>query len=201
MYKSVIDIFPSFSTKLEGRIYVMYADVKQLITTSVGVLIDPVERALKLPWIHRDTKLPATKDEIVAEWNKIKANKSLAKGGHKAAEKVASLMLTDVSLDNVLMQRLQANEKYISNAFVNWNKFPANAQLTIHSMAWALGAGFEHTWKYFTHYCESFDWVGASKECHIDETNNAGVIPRNVVNKKLLLAIKPGDDASQIHGI
>jgi len=179
----------------------MYADVKQLITTSVGVLIDPVERALKLPWIHRDTKLPATKDEIVIEWNKIKADKSLAHLGHKAAEKVASLMLTDVSLDNVVMQRLQANEKYISNAFVNWNKFPANVQLMIHSMAWALGAGFEHTWKDFTHCCESFNWVGASEQCHINETNNAGVIPRNVANKKLLLAIKPGDDPSQIHGI
>ena len=110
-------------------------------------------------------------------------------------------MLTDVSLDNVVMQRLQANEKYISNAFVNWNKFPANVQLMIHSMAWALGAGFEHTWKDFTHCCESFNWVGASEQCHINETNNAGVIPRNVANKKLLLAIKPGDDPSQIHGI
>jgi hypothetical protein len=201
VYQSVIDAFPSFSKKLEGYVNVMYVDVKQLVTTGVGVLIEPISQALRINWIHRDTKLPASRDEIISEWNMIKDDKSLAHLGHKAAEKIATLMLTDVTIDALVLEKLELNDAYIKKAFVNWNKFPASAQLVIHSMAWALGAGFEHTWKDFTHCCESFDWVGASEQCHINETNNAGVIPRNVINKKLLLAIKPDDDPSQIHGL
>lgn len=80
----VLDEFRRISPHLEGEIDHMYRDsigahkdpalhdpLGGLVTTAVGVLIDPVELALPLPWVRKDG-LPATPEEIRAEWQKIK---------------------------------------------------------------------------------------------------------------------------------
>jgi hypothetical protein len=44
----------------------MYQDIKGLVTVAVGNLIDRPEDAAALSWVHIDTGLAATRDEIVA---------------------------------------------------------------------------------------------------------------------------------------
>ena len=51
MHPSVKSVFPSFSTKLEGRVPWMYCDVLGLVTIGIGNLIDPEEAALHLPFV------------------------------------------------------------------------------------------------------------------------------------------------------
>ena len=46
MNDSVLTTFPSFTQQFEGRIPFMYVDVKRLVTTAVGNLIDPLSTAL-----------------------------------------------------------------------------------------------------------------------------------------------------------
>src|SRR5207244_2818316 len=63
---SIRDGFLAFSRPLEGRVPWMYLDIKGLVKTGVGNLIDPVGLALKLPFVHKADGSPASEVEIRA---------------------------------------------------------------------------------------------------------------------------------------
>jgi GH24 family phage-related lysozyme (muramidase) len=185
MKKTVLDIFPSFTEKFEGYVAYMYLDVKGLVTCGCGNLIDPVSQAVNLPFTKKDgTK--ASKVEIIAEWTSIKLHTELAKEGHKSAQKYCNLRLSDEAISNLVRSKLEQNEDYlIKHYFADFNFWPADAQLAVLSMAWALGAGFPTKWTTLKNACLAHDWLAAAKNCHINEVGNPGIKPRNEANVRL----------------
>jgi GH24 family phage-related lysozyme (muramidase) len=204
MRPSVLAIFPSFSAKFEGRVHFCYLDIKGLVTIGVGNLIDPVGAALHLPFVHSSDNSPASPSEIAAEWSTIKQHTGLAKEGYQAAGRIAKLMLTDDSIDVLVRRRLLADEAYLKKTFLDWEAWPADAQLAVLSMAWALGAGFTRVFKSFSACCDRLDWSGAAANCSINSTGNPGIVPRNIANHALLIAAQSvaaqGLDPEQIYG-
>lgn len=184
MKNSVIQAFPSFTTNLEGNINWMYLDVKGLVTTGKGNLIDPVVLAVLLPFMKRDSS-KATRQEIVNEWQKMKTNTYLAKAGANAAKRIASLFLAPSAVDALVLRQLLLNEKVLVAHFPEWNSWPADAQLGVCSMAWAMGPEFVHKFPRFAQACKKNDWKTASLECTMNTTNNPGLVPRNHLDRKL----------------
>ena len=73
MHTSVKMFFPKFSEILEGNVTWMYLDVKGLVTTGKGNLIDPVGNALQLEFEYRSTPgIIADAAAVKKEWNYIK---------------------------------------------------------------------------------------------------------------------------------
>jgi GH24 family phage-related lysozyme (muramidase) len=165
----------------------MYLDKKGLVTVGIGNLIDPIRLAVSLPFLHSDGSL-ATKDEITFEWRKMKLNKHLAFQGATAAGKIASLHLSSNSISELVFTVLRKNDKQLIEALPAFRNWPADAQLAIHSMAWAMGTGFLAEFPKFIRACLIGDWTKAASECAMRTANNAGLIPRNHANRKLLLA-------------
>jgi hypothetical protein len=98
-------------------------------------------------------------------------------------------MLEDDAIDALVRQRLLANEKYLAKVFTEFESWPADAQLAVSSMSWAMGPGvFPHPFSNFTTSAKGNDWAACSKECAINAKGNAGVIPRNKANVALFLA-------------
>lgn len=172
------------SEQLEGRTRNPYADVKGLVTVSVGCLIEPIELALKLPW-EIDGRA-ATEAEIRADWNTV--NELPTKWGDKPwtakrQEPYTRIRLSDAGVDQLMAKRLDANIAYLkTRLFTEWDTYPADAQLAIMLTAWALGAGFDKT-KPPRHALvaaiRSRDWLAAKVHAHIDTAGNAGVLERN----------------------
>jgi GH24 family phage-related lysozyme (muramidase) len=185
MYDSVRSSFNSFTKTFEGRVPWMYLDIKGLVTVAVGNLIDPVDAALSLPFVHKTDNTPATKDEIRAEWTSLKAKTDLATKGYKACESITNLRLTDPGMDSLVDSKLTLDETALKKSFPNWDEWPADAQLGVLSMAWALGAGFAAKWPKFAAAAKAGDWVTASSNCAIDTTGNPGVVKRNDADIKL----------------
>lgn len=181
MHRSTIEAFLSFTEPLEGRVAYMYLDIKNLITTGVGNLIDPVSAALDLPWKIDGRR--ATRDEIQADWDKLKARSELSKRHHKFAAEVTRVRLEPADIDVLVLGKLTANERFLKKDFPDWDQFPADAQLGICSMAWALGAGFSRTFKNFAAAANRQDWEAASAACKIKSDDNPGVVPRNRANE------------------
>jgi GH24 family phage-related lysozyme (muramidase) len=175
MHDSVKKSFNSFTTKFEGRVPWMYLDIKGLVTVAVGNLIDPVDSALGLPFVHKTSKVAATRDEIRAEWTMLKGKQDLAKKGHKACEAITDLRMTDQGMDDLVLAKLTSNESVLKKAFPDWDAWPADAQLGVLSMAWALGPGFPAHWTKFTAAAKAQDWATAAANCKINETGNPGV--------------------------
>lgn len=184
MHDSVRKAFTDFSVKFEGCVSSMYCDVLGLITTAVGCLIDPLPSALALPWKHEKTGALAPQAEIAAAWNALKAQKDkYAKLHWKYAAALNDLRLDSDSIEAVVAQRLLANEKVLRGYFPNFDLMPADAQLGIFSMSWALGAGFPHTFGNFKTAAVGQNWTSAIATCGIRTDGNPGIIPRNAANK------------------
>lgn len=207
MRQSVIDKFSEFSVTFEGRVASPYRDVLGYVTVGEGNLIDPISLALSLPW--KIDGRPATRVEVEADWKNVKANAD-PKLHWKYAEKLSRIRLDDAGIDELVRSKLLANEKILRRDFRHWDGMPADAQLAICSMAWALGAGFAATFKNFARAANSMvtidenvfapDYAGMKASCKInayDEVNpktgkrdnpkyNPGVIPRNKANELCL---------------
>lgn len=181
---SVRVVFPGFSADFEGRLPYLYQDVKGLVTIGVGNLVDTPEEAAALPFVHKDSRTPATRDEIVAEWHMIKNAPDLARKGHRAAEKIHTLELPDAAVDDLVRRRFDTNEARLAAFFPGWAQWPADARLGAHSIAWA-GAFFPNRWPAFTTAANAGDWLAAAAESHLREDGNPGVAPRNRANQRL----------------
>lgn len=177
----------------------MYLDVLGLVTTGVGNLIDPMAPALVLAWVHKLDATPATRAEVVAEWNIVKNAQPMRKLGGGAFARLTTLMLTDAAIDALVLERLMLDEAGIKSGYSAWETYPANVQTAMLSMVWAMGAGrivpcpaFQYP--HFRLAVLDADWAAAADQCKMDETGNPGLVPRNVANKKLFLAAAGGGD-------
>lgn len=186
MYQSVRDAFYDFNVPLEGVINWMYLDIKGFVTIGVGNLIDPVDRALELPFEYEDQPgSMAFQEEISDAWQTVKSNISLKSKGATAFKSLTNLRLNDAAIRSLVDAKLTANETFLQGAFPEFDHFPADAQLGLLSMAWAMGAGFASKFPKFRSACLSQDWDTAAAECQISEVGNPGVKPRNQADETL----------------
>lgn len=188
MYPSVRAAFRAFNETFEGVVPWMYLDIKGLVTVGVGNLIDPIELALHLPFRFRnEPNLAATTEEIEAEWRCIKANTALARAGHKACEPLTQLALDEVAIDALIATKLAENEAILkeSEFFQGFDSWPADAQLGLLSMAWALGPNGPKRFQKFAEACRNLDFVRAADNCAINAKGNPGIVPRNLANRTL----------------
>ena len=203
MFPSVQAAFRAFSQKFEGSVPFMYLDIKGLVTVAVGNLVDPVGLAQALPFRFKnkpDIANPgtaATPDQIAAEWLKLKNNPTLAQRGFKACEPLTHLELSDDSINAIILSRLTANEGFMKHqpSFQNFDSWPADAQLGLLSMAWAMGPAGPGGFPHFSAACKSGNFSAAAAECKMNEAGNPGLVPRNQANFLLFsnAAVVAGD--------
>lgn len=176
--------FVRFSTPLEGCVSHLYLDVKGLVTCAIGVLVDPIELALALPWVRADGGR-ATRAEVAAEWHTIKGRPELARQGHRAAAALCQLHLTAEGVELVTLDKLDAMVRALARRFAEMGEWPAPAQLAVVSLAWACGAGFR--FPRLEAALRAWDFATAADECAMNATGNPGLLPRNRANRRLLL--------------
>jgi hypothetical protein len=165
----------------------MYLDVKGLVTTGIGNLVDPAPLAMSLPFLFKVTNQPATKEQIAVEWRTIKQHTELAKEGHLAAGKIAELYLDSAGIDALVLSRLDSNEAIIlkEESFKDFEIWPADAQLGVLSMAWAMGPEGFKRYPIFSSACARRAWKTAAAECKMHEEGNPGLVPRDEANSLL----------------
>ena len=205
MWPSILQAFPKFTDSFEGCLGFMYLDVKCLVTTGRGNLIDPSSAAMNLPWLLKSDSSPATVSEIVSEWSRVKGMTSLALAGGGAFAQHTSLFLPQRSLDAILLSVLAGNDASLQARFQNWSSLSADAQLCVHSMVWACGRhGVEFEFPKFEAAILASDFTTAAAECQMNATGNPGLVPRNKANMKLMQAAASvaanNLDPSVIHG-
>lgn len=190
MFPSVQSAFRAFTTTFEGCVPYMYLDIKGLVTVAVGNLVDPIELAQALPFRFKNKPgieapgSPATAAQIAAEWHILKDNTRLAAEGHKACEPITRLELSDDSINTLLLDRLARNESFLKRQqwFRDFDTWPADAQLGLLSMAWAMGPAGPGQFPHFRAACQSLDFNTAAAECKMNDAANPGLVPRNQAN-------------------
>jgi peptidoglycan hydrolase-like protein with peptidoglycan-binding domain len=202
MQQSVIDTFIRFTQPLEGRVHHMYLDVLGLVTTGIGNLVDPVKAAKALPWKAPDGTL-ATAARVEAEWSALKARQDLKTKHFRFAAPVTTVRLTDADIDALVLRRLLENVAFLRKALPAFDTYPADAQLGICSMAWAVGAGFTKKFPTFTAAAKKQDFRGVKAASKIRTQGNPGIVPRNTQNaicfENAAVVLERGLDPSVLH--
>jgi len=142
MRSAVANAFTDFTIEHEGYTPYMYADVKNLVTTGIGNLIDPIGAALSLPWKRSDGS-PASQDEIRDAWNTVKSHTELNQRGGGSYQGLTTLRLNKQDIKNLVANKVSSNESILRTRFPGFDSWPSDAQLGILSMAWAAGPGFK----------------------------------------------------------
>ena len=137
-HPSVITTFVALQSKMEGDLLFMYLDRKGLVTTGVGNLIDSIADAQRLPWKRSDGTL-ASPDEVAAAWRAVKARTDLMLEGGGAYAGVTSLRLTQADVEDLIRKKLLSNEAELMKRLPTFPHLTADAQMGVHSVAWAAG--------------------------------------------------------------
>lgn len=200
MYQSVRDAFLKVSEPWEGRVYHMYLDKKGLLTTAVGNLIDSPQQALKLPWKNVDGSL-ATKADVIACWYAVKSRQDMRLQGGGAYAKISSLRLSHEDVDRIVYAKLDSVDTHLTERFVDaYTTAPADAQLGLLSMSWAMGEWFH--FPKFEAALRVRDYCTCANECLI-HPNEGTIILRNAANKKMFETAQrvedEGSDLETLH--
>lgn len=173
MRDSVRAAVPGFLERFEGRVQNMYLDTAGLVTFGIGILADPMAAVFGPAWLHKLDGQPATRAEIVTDWNAAKAAQALRRlgGGHFA--QLTKLCLTDDVIDAICVAKVSAFENTLRGGFIGWDTFPASAQLAILDMSYNMGPAFG--FPKFRAAANAGDWADCADECTIvgapDERN------------------------------
>ncbi len=191
MRDTVKAAFLDFTVPLEGEVYWMYPDVKNLVSTGIGNLIDPIGLALNVPFVWPDGRA-ATTAEIAEEWNRVKNlpprhdGATAAQLGHLYAKSFTRLRLTAEGLNGLVMGKLAQMDAFLATRFPEYVEWSADAQLGTLSMAWACGPAFR--FPKLAAALQARDFRTAAVECFMPEERTiSGLRPRNRVNRVLFL--------------
>jgi hypothetical protein len=182
MRPAVRDAFVAFSGPLEGVLGHLYCDVKGLVTTAIGVLVDPKSLAIGLPWLRKDGTR-ATPAEVDAEWERVKARQDWRLRGGRIYASVCELHLDEAGILHAVASKLNEMDHVLGVRFPGYASWCADAQLGMLSMAWALGPHFNFPRMALA--LRSRDFLLAAEECTISTAGNPGVKPRNERNRVL----------------
>lgn len=194
MRQSVRDCWLGFTGPLEGAaISYFYADILGLVTINYGNLVDPISLALSLDMVHPDGR-HATQNEIADAWRAVKNDPNCTKNGHRYAKQLTSIRLTPEGIERLVFGKLESNDAALMKRIPNFQDLPACSILAMHSWAWACGAGAK--FPALLDAVKASDFESAAIHIHINEwsklpngnkIHNAGLVPRNVLNKRLMM--------------
>lgn len=143
MYDSVRNGWVAFNAPIESVCGWMYLDKKRLVTCGMGDLVDPIAMALTLPWQRPDGSAAAI-DEVSAAWRLVKSRVDLADAGGRAFASLTTIRLSPQVITNLVSKKLVAMEATLRSrpSFAAYDTWPADAQMGILSMSWAMGELF-----------------------------------------------------------
>ncbi len=180
-------IFTQYTEDLEACFMSLYSDVRRLVTTGRGFLVDPIDRALALEWWIGDRR--ATDREVIDDWHAIKdralkmTDQEIQHWTGRMQAPLTNIRLKSDYVDKLTIKKLRANFDYVEAHLIHGlSDAPADAQLACMSLAWAVGAGFDRTNPPRTEFVAAFNasnWLTAGAHARLRESNNKGVIERN----------------------
>jgi peptidoglycan hydrolase-like protein with peptidoglycan-binding domain len=182
--QAVLDHFTDFTQQFEGNTPYMYTDIKGLVTTGNGNLIDDgtSNPAQGLGWVNSDGSLTSAAD-IDAAWHTVK--NAWPGVQSTACASLTTIRLPPKAIANLVSGKVGQNHTILQTKFPGYTQWPADAQLALHSMAWAMGPAFNFPAFASAVNQQTPDFVTAATQSHMDDSANPGLVPRNAANAQL----------------
>lgn len=182
--QSVLDVWDPWNVPFEGRFNFLYVDTEGLVTTDTGNLMEPIEEALALPW--EIGGVPATQDEITADWMHVKNNPTLPSKFATYQASATTIRLPDSAMKMLVDRKLNDFATVLQRRFSAFGAWPSPAQFAALSMEWAMGDARLGAFYRFSAACLAVDFKTAASECRmLDTGGQAQIDKRNQLNRAL----------------
>jgi peptidoglycan hydrolase-like protein with peptidoglycan-binding domain len=203
----VVDSFPAYTIPFEGNTDWPYTDIKGLVSTGDGNLIDPLPLALELPWTLLDGKTPASPAQVTADFNTLKANYAAKKAAGlpppSAYEQrgLTQIRLPQVAIGDLMAKKLRGNHSVLQSQYPSIASWPADAQMAMHSLSWAWGPSFASVWNKIIpgsgdafkqavnasppNFAQAGEIAKGPGDYEVTKNGNSGLAPRNDAQDKL----------------
>ena len=155
----------AYNEPLEGSVPFMYLDQLGLVTTAIGVLVDPIGLVYGLPFKDPETGLLASANDLALDWSRVKLRQDLKMRGGMAYKNIARLRLDKSGIEQVTFRKLDTMLRSLRARFPEWDTWPADAQMAVTSLSWACGPAFRFP-RLAAHLAER-DWASAAGEIAI----------------------------------
>lgn len=193
MRQSVAESFVGFTRDLEGPTNYMYLDVRGLVTTGYGNLIDDTASVSSLPWRHPDGTF-ANRDEVIAAWATVRGKRGQRdphgvfwtdRGGGSFAQ-FTTLRLDAMGVDALVRGVMARNDEALKRRYPDWESWPACAQMACMSLAWACGTHYD--FPAMDRALTNRDFATAAREIEMTPAHNPGnnLKRRNAANETLM---------------
>lgn len=211
MYPSVAVAFIPSVLKGEGKVRWPYLDNKGLVTYGIGILGDGGAKGkfLSEPWKIEAPGLgarAATNQEIEAAWQAVKGHQEWKDygGGNGVWQGLTDIRLDDDGIQHATESWLSASEPTLRQHFPAYDTMPADAQLALLGMSYAMGPAFAGGYPAFTAAVNAVvpDYLTAANQSAINKNVNAAIADHNATNRQLFLnaanAMKSGTPFSEL---
>jgi GH24 family phage-related lysozyme (muramidase) len=182
--------FPAFNRRYESYLRFFYLDVKGLVTTGLGNLMEPISVAYEITWVHPNGSRASNAD-VDHAWHVVKSHQEMAVHGGSAFQFLPGneIRATEQSINALVDRKMNSCDAALRRLFPTWEAWPSECQTATLSMAWAMGVGkIVSAFPHFMASCMRHDWRTASAECHMSEVGqNTSFVARNEANKQLFL--------------
>lgn len=171
----------------EGRVAHMYLDTRGYVTVGVGHMISDENKAVAIPFIHRDTGQAATADDIRKEYNALKKRPYGRRYSANTFQPYTSLELTNGTIDQLTRKHIQSftNELQTIYGTAAFNAMPDKVKLALYDMIFNLGMPkLKNEYPNFNRHINNSDWAAAARESRrggISDERNLYV--RNLLNQ------------------
>ena len=178
MYPGVVPALRQFLGHGEGDLNFMYLDNRQgerKVTTGIGYLIDPLAACLerhtsnRLPWYCGERL--ATEQEVRREWEQVKSMQNFGRGQSGAmfqGRTNLNLRLRQPNIEAYFAQQAADYRQQLvtgSPKLAQFDTYPADAQMGVLALAWAVGAGgILATYDEFRTACFRRAWQAAANQ-------------------------------------
>jgi len=158
----------------EGTVPWLYLDNADHpnVTCGVGFLLASIDDACRLPWHHLADGLPASRDEITAEFQRVAG----MPGGLRADAYKNGLRLAPADIDSEGIRRLRVILRGLPFVFPGFDGFPDGVQQALLDLAWNCGLAAPKGlagWIRLRAACNSVppDWKTAATQCRTANPN------------------------------
>lgn len=181
MKDAVRSNFVAFNGPLEGVLPFMYTDSLDYVTTAMGFLLPDAQSATALPWKNADGSL-ADSGTVMAAWQAVKDGPTNSSSG---AGYLTTIRLDADGIQAATDKRIAEDEPYLKRDFPTYDTCNAYAQLTLWSMAWAMGPAFRSALG-FTQFGAAFDRGDYAAAAPLGHFRGSGVETRIAADDQLL---------------
>ena len=199
--KFTFDEFWNFTEPLEGGAAAdcMFLVQDLQVATGMGITFSNAANkaaglamAQRLEWVHKIAGRPCTPAEIEADYNEVLKHEDmgLAGPGRLAQwQALTNCRITEEGLKRGVRAKVLSNINFVKTQrkdakyLGDFDSFPADAQLCIISLTWAVGNEFGYP--KFCAACRAGNWFEAAKECGFKDKVNT--LPRRQAQQETMM--------------